>query len=229
MTIGEGGGDPADKRPTWVQPLMQWSSIETVKARLAGSTDHVPAEIGGLPLSNIGRQLYAWWLEARGDKPMPVSSEVSLRALVELLPYIRYLSWEDEKRLVFRIYGSALVEGSGFDFTGQNVFGPADHAETEIDRARLRVLHEQPCGVVMIRDVYARSGKPFACEFMTLPIAPDTGNGDGHARIIGTVVPCEQIAEWDVDVVFDRIQTLHRATFIDTGFGVPSPSLGLGK
>ncbi|MEX0839461.1 MAG: PAS domain-containing protein [Parvibaculum sp.] len=226
MSMGDGGDSPADKRPTWVKPLMEWAAVETAKARLAGPIDHVPAEIGGLPLSNVGRQLYAWWLEARGEKPMPSAGEVSLRALVELLPYIRYLSWEDEKTLVFRIYGSALVEGSGFDLTGYNVFGPDEHAEAAIDRARLRALHAQPCGIVMIRDVYDRSGKAYACEFMTLPIAPDD---DGRERIIGTVIPCEQIAEWNVDVVFDRIQTLHRATFIDIGFGVPDRALGLGK
>ncbi len=226
MSGGDSENEPADKRPVWVQSLMQRSAVETAKARLQGPIDHVPVEVGGLPLSNVGRQLYAWWLEARGDKPMPLSSDVSLRGLVELLPYIRYLSWEDEKSLIFRIYGSALVEGSGFDLTGYNVFGPDEHAEAAIDRARLRVLHAQPCGVVMIRDIFDRSGRAYACEFMTLPIAPD---GDGKDRIIGTVVPCEDIAEWNVDVVFDRIQTLHRATFIDTGFGVPAASLGLGK
>lgn len=229
MTTGKGRDNPADTRPTWIQPLMQWSSIEAVKARLDGSSDHVPTEIAGLPISNIGRQLYAWWLEARGDKPMPVSSDVSLRALVELLPYIRYMSWEDEKTLVFRIFGSALVEGCGMDLTGYNVFGPADHAESDRDRARLRALHAQPCGLVMIRDVYDQSGGAFPCEFMTLPIAPDGRGDDGRERVIGTVVPCTQISEWNVDVALDRILKLHRAVYIDTGFGVPSPSLGLGK
>ena len=223
--MDERASEIAEGRSAWVKPLLQGDAAARVKARLKNPSDHVPAEIGGITLSNAGREIYAWWLEARGDKPMPSAGDVDLRALVELLPYIRYLSWEDDKRLVFRIYGSALVEGSGFDLTGHNIFGPG-HAEVAIDRARLQALHAQPCGLLMIRDVYDRRGMAYPCEFMTLPIAPDA---DGKERVIGTVIPCELVSEWTVDVVLDRILTLRRAVFIDTGSGVPDPALGLGK
>src|SRR3546814_17136269 len=102
------------------------------------------------------------------------------------------MSWEDEKTLIVRIYGSALVEGTGLDFTGHSIFGTAEHAQAAVDRARLHALHIQPCGILMVRDVYDKAGRAYPCEFMTLPIAPD---GDGKARIIGTVAPCEQVAE----------------------------------
>lgn len=218
--------DIAGRRSAWITPLMQWSTLERLRARLRGSAEHVPSEIGGVPLTNVGRQLYAWWLEARGSREMPASEDVDLRALVELLPYIRYLSWEDEKTLIFRIYGSALVEGSGFDLTGYNVFGSGEHAEAAIDRARLQALDAQPCGILMVRDIHDKSGKAYPCEFMTLPIGPDS---QGKARVIGTVAPCDHVPEWAVDVTFDRLLTLRRAVFIDTGCGVPDPSLGLGK
>ncbi|MCE9648074.1 MAG: PAS domain-containing protein [Parvibaculum sp.] len=216
----------ADKRSAWIAPLMEWSAVERLQARLKGPIDHVPSAIAGVTLSNAGRQLYAWWLEARGQRDMPSDKDVDLRALVELLPYIRYMCWEDEKTLIVRIYGSALVEGTGLDFTGLSVFGAVEHADTAIDKARLQALHIQPCGLLMIRDVYDKTGKAYPCEFMTLPIAPDS---DGKARIISTVVPCERMAEWAVDVALDRILTLRRAIFIDTGNGVPPASLGLGK
>lgn len=216
----------ADRRSAWIAPLMEWSRVERLRARLKGASDHVPSDIGGVPLSNVGRQLYAWWLEARGSREMPTAEDVDLRALIELLPYIRYMCWEDDKTLLFRIYGSALVEGCGLDFTGHSVFGPAEHMEASIDRARLRALHAQPCGILIVRDVYDKTGRAYPCEFMTLPIGPDS---DGKARIIGTVVPCDQVPEWTVDVALDRILTLRRAIFIDIGCGVPDPSLGLGK
>lgn len=224
--MDESGGAIADKRSAWIAPLMEWSTLEQKRARLKGSADHVPSEIDGVTLSGAGRQLYAWWLEARGTREMPSVEDVDLRALVELLPYMRYMCWEDEQSLIFRIYGSALVEGCGLDFTGLSVFGPVRHADTMIDRARLQALHIQPCGILIVRDVYDKSGRAYPCEFMTLPIAPDS---EGRARIIGTVVPCEKVPEWAVDVALDRILTLRRAIFIDTGHGVPSPSLGLGK
>lgn len=222
----EQGGAIADKRSAWIAPLMEWSAMQRLRARLKGSIEHVPHDIGGVPLTNAGRQLYAWWLEARGSREMPGAEDVDPRALVELLPYIRYMSWEDEKTLIVRIYGSALVEGTGLDFTGHSIFGTAEHAQAAVDRARLHALHIQPCGILMVRDVYDKAGRAYPCEFMTLPIAPD---GDGKARIIGTVAPCEQVAEWAVDVTLERILTLRRAIFIDIGYGVPDPSLGLGK
>jgi hypothetical protein len=203
---------------------MEWSAIQKVRARLKGSLDEVPAEIGGLLLSNAGRQLLAWWLEARGDRPMPAAGDVDPKALVELLPYIRYLSWEDENRLVFRIFGSALAEATGVDITGSDMFA-FSHDEVEIDRARLKLLHEQPCGIVLIRDVVSREGDYFPCEFMTLPIAPGP---DGKRRIIGTIVPAVRVEEWTADLIFERILTLRRAVYFDTGQGVPDPALGFG-
>lgn len=222
MTVRQGRGS-GEGRPTWIQPLMEWSSIQKVKARLKGSLERVPAAVGDVTLSNAGRQLLGWWLEARGDRPMPEAGDVNPRALVELLPYIRYLSWEDEDKLVFRIFGSALAEATGADITGHDMFA-FSHDEVEIDRARLKRLHEQPCGVVLVRDVFSKEGARFPCEFMTLPIAPGP---DGKKRIIGTVVPAVQVEDWTADLIFDRILTLRRAIYVDTGAGVPPSSLGL--
>ena len=223
MTDGH-EGNHGEMRPAWVQPLMEWPTIEGVKARLKNSAGDVPAEIGGIVLSNPGRQLLAWWLEARGDRAMPEAGDVNPRALVELLPYIRYLSWEDEDRLVFRIFGSALAEATGVDLAGQDMFA-FSHDEVGIDRARLKQLHEQPCGIVLVRQVFGRAGTQFPCEFMTLPIAP---GADGKKRIIGTIVPAVRVEEWTADLIFDRILTLRRAVYFDTGSGVPDPALGLG-
>jgi hypothetical protein len=221
MTVRQGG--PGGERPVWVQPFMEWPAIDGVKARLEGPTDHVPAEIGGVTLSNAGHQLLACWLETRGPNAMPGAGDVNPRTLVELMPYIRYLSWESEEKLVIRIFGSALAEGAGADLTGCDIFSPG-HAEVEIDRARLKMLHAQPCGLLMIRDVHDRSGKTYPCEFMTLPVAPAA---DGKKRIIGTVVPAVRMKSWDAEVDLGRIFTLRRAVYFDTGAGVPPSSLGL--
>src|SRR3546814_14003562 len=96
------------------------------------------------------------------------------------------MSWEDEKTLIVRIYGSALVEGTGLDFTGHSIFGTAEHAQAAVDRARLHALHIQPCGILMVRDVYDKTGRAHPCEFMTLPIAPDgaeIGRACGRERV----------------------------------------------
>lgn len=217
MTSREKDSGPQEWQSVWVQPLLEWPALERVKARLNGPASDVPAEIGGIPISNLGRQLLAWWCEARGERAMPSAADVSPRALVELLPYIRYLSWEEDGALVVRIYGSALAAATGLDLTGHNIFG-LGHREVNTDIARLRMLHEQPCGIVIIRDIFDSAGKSFPCEFMTLPIAPGE---DGKPRIIGTVAPAERIESWKTDVAFDRIFKLRRAVYFDTGHGVP--------
>lgn len=214
-----GGESAGGERRVWAHPLLLWSNIERVKARLPDGTSEAPAGTGEITFSNIGRQFYAWWLSARGEQAMPSAEDVDPRALVELLPYLRYLSWEDDERLVFRIYGSALVEAGGIDLTGYDVFNPFDPVERAMDQARMRLLHSQPCGIVMIRDIPDRAGRTYPCEFLTLPIAPGP---DGKNRIIGTVVPAAKIAEWNVDVVFDRTLTLKQAAFLDIGFGMPA-------
>jgi hypothetical protein len=207
-----------EERRVWAHPLLQWSNIERVKARLPNSAAAAPAGAGEIAFSNVARQFYAWWLTARGDRPMPAAADVDPRALVELLPYLRYLSWEDDDRLVFRIYGSALVEASGIDLTGYDVFNSFDLVARKADQARLRHLHSRPCGVVMIRDIPDRTGRIYPCEFLTLPIAPGE---DGKNRVIGTVVPASRMAEWNVDVVLDRTLTLRQSEFLDIGFGTP--------
>ncbi len=218
--IGQGMSNEgaSEERRVWAHPLLLWSNIERVKARLPETAVSAPEGAGEIHFSNIGRQFYTWWLNARGDRPMPAAPDVDPRALVELLPYLRYLSWEDEERLVFRIFGSALVEASGIDLTGYDVFNPFEPVERKADQARLRLLHSQPCGIVMIRDIPDRTGRIYPCEFLTLPIAPGE---DGKKRVIGTVVPATRVAEWNVDVVFDRTLTLRQSEFLDIGFGVP--------
>src|SRR5690554_6002945 len=103
------------RRAAWVRPHMEWAAVENAKARLSGSADSVPRTIENINLTHLSHQFYAWWLEARGTRVMPAPEDVSPRALVELLPYLRYLSWEENDRLVFRIYGSALAEATGLD------------------------------------------------------------------------------------------------------------------
>jgi hypothetical protein len=210
-------GDARERQSAWVQPLLEWPNIAGAKARFAGAAPDVPVEIGGVPLSNIGRQLLAWWLEARGEKPMPDAAEVNPRALVELLPYLRYLSWEPNGALIFRIYGSALAAATGMDLTGIDMF-VLGHDEVERDRQRLRLLHDQPCGIVIVRDVLDSAGQHYPCEFMTLPIGPGE---DGKPRIIGTVAPCERIEAWTTDVSFHNVFKLRRAVYFDTGAGIP--------
>lgn len=207
------------RRPAWVRPHMEWAAVERAKARLSGSVKDVPREIGGIEITHLSHQFYAWWLEARGTRIMPAPDDVNPRALVELLPYMRYLSWEENDRLVFRIYGSALEAATGIDLTGTNTFGDnMDYPGRAEDMARLKLLHSHPCGLLLIRELRTPEGQPYLCELMTLPVA---AGADGKNRVIGTVMARERMPESDVDFRLAPPLTLRRAIFFDIGFGVP--------
>tara|TARA_R110002124_G_scaffold24062_4_gene88476 strand:+ start:908 stop:1576 length:669 start_codon:yes stop_codon:yes gene_type:complete len=218
-------GEQAEKQRTaWVWPALAWSTITGVKARLNGTGPDAPTHAGDIELSHMSREFFGWWLEARGPRAMPEPDDVSPKALVELLPYFRMLRWESETSLVFRIYGSALVETTGFDLTGYCTFGEADYAGKADDIARLKLMHMQPCGLLTLRELRGPDGTPYLCEIINLPVSD---GGDGKNRIVGTVVTRQAVEEADLDFKLSPPLTLRRAVFIDLGFGVPAAATGL--
>jgi hypothetical protein len=205
-------------RAAWVRSALDWSTINNVKARLSGTVEQAPSHIDDIELMAMSREFFAWWLEARGTRVMPGADDMSPRGLVELLPYFRMLRWESPDCLVFRIFGSALAEAAGFDITGMCTFGEADYPGKAEDKARLKLMHSHPCGLLMHRDLVGHDGAPYRCELINLPVAagPDGGN-----RIVGTVVTRTAVPEHEIDFKLSPPLTLRRAVFIDIGFGLP--------
>lgn len=149
----EGGGIPS---PAWITRVLSREYLAGATVDLQGDSSSTPEIYAGVQLTGAGHQFLAWWQEARGADPIPAANAVSPRALRQILPYIRYMSWEGPERLVFRIYGSALAEATGFDLTGVDLFGLGDYPTRQLDIARLKALHEMPCGVVMLREMRLR-------------------------------------------------------------------------
>tara|TARA_R110000824_G_scaffold118960_14_gene271930 strand:- start:49784 stop:50458 length:675 start_codon:yes stop_codon:yes gene_type:complete len=207
------------RRSSWVLPRLSWDAVTNAKARISGPLEQAPAFVRDIELHSLSRQLYAWWLELRGLRLMPGSDNIDPRQLVELMPYFRMLRWDGENELTMRIYGSALVEATGFDLTGFNIFPPGDYAGKANDIARLKMMHEQPCGLLMHRDVTGIDGVARLCEFINFPME---GTDDGRKRIVGTIVPCAPIDEADLDFTLKVPLTVRRAAFIDIGYGLPA-------
>ncbi len=218
-------GEPAEKQRTaWVWPALDWSTIIGVKARLSGTGPDAPTHAGDIEFSPMSREFFNWWLEARGSRAMPAPEDVTPKALVELLPYFRLLRWESETSLVFRIFGSALVETTGFDLTGYCTFGEADYEGKADDITRIKLMHSHPCGLLTLRELRGPNGVPYLCEFINLPVS---GGDDGKDRIVGTVVTRQPVDAADLDFKLSPPLTLRRAVFIDLGFGVPEDAARL--
>lgn len=212
------GGQAEKRRTAWVWPTLAWSAVTGAKARLTGTGPEAPTHVDDIELNPLSREFFSWWLEARGSRAMPVPEDVNPKGLVELLPYFRLLRWESETSLVFRIFGSALVETTGFDLTGHCTFGEADYAGKRDDMARLKLMHTHPCGLLTQRELRGLDGASHICEIINLPVS---GGGDGKNRIVGTVVMRQAVGEDELDFKLAPPLTLRRAIFIDLGFGVP--------
>jgi hypothetical protein len=183
-------------RSAWVLPSLSWSAVTKARARLKSQVAQAPSHIG----------------------------DIDPRVLVELMPYFRMMRWEDDGRLIFRLYGSALVEATGFDLTGYPCIAPEDYEGKADDIARLKLLHAHPCGLLMHRDLHRTDGTTYTCEFMTLPVA---GGDDGRNRIVGTVLPCVEVDEHRLDFTLSVPLTLRRAVFLDIGYGLPDEAAEL--
>ena len=213
-----------DVPPGWVSHALSPDYARAARADIDIDLSTVPDCHDGIHLTPVGHQLLAWWFEVRGDNSMPSPEDVSPRTLRQLLPYIRYMSWDGPDELVIRVFGSALVEGIGIDLTGTRMFAGA-YEGRDLDVTRMKVLHEVPCGGIMIRDLPDASGGAHPCELVTLPIA---AGEDGQPRLIGTVMPTRAPDTiWTRKVEYTGDISLKRATFIDLGFGLPDLSSGL--
>lgn len=218
-------GQRGEIRWGWAAKALSRNYARSARVDIRLDAATIPDLHDDIRLTPVGHQLLAWWHEARGDNPMPSPDDVSPKTLRQLLPYIRYLSWEGPTSMLYRIFGSALAEVSGVDLTGADLYGDEDYPGRTTDIARMKMLHRTPCGVVMIRELPGRDGIQYPCEMMTLPIAP---GADGKQRVIGTVMPTEiNESIWTKKIDLPIGLNLLRSVFIDVGFGRPDLALGM--
>ncbi|AWZ02621.1 PAS domain protein [Rhodobiaceae bacterium] len=217
--------DEAGVMPAWVAAYLDTRHVANIRARISGVRPDAPDEINGYKLSRPGRELLTWWLSVRqGDAP-PTAEDVELPSLVELSPYLRYLSWEGEEALVIRLFGSALCEAIGLDPTGVDIFSLSQGDERSQDIARLKLIGDLPCGAVIFRHIQDQTGAAALVEMMTLPIEP---GADGKKRIISTVIPVDVSSNrstlWERRLNVKEYQDLHDVLYVDLGHGIPTSS-----
>jgi hypothetical protein len=206
----------------WVAGYLEPAHADRVRARLDERGPRIAETINGYRPTNAGVELLAWWMSVRGGKNMPDAEDVRMEALVELAPYLRYLSWDGLERLIVRLFGTALCEGLKVDITGRDLFGFGDYPHRGRDIARLKLLHSHPCGVILFWEMVDTAGGEHQMELLTLPIG---AGADGANRLIGTVMPVQQETRWDAVLTFAGAPKLQDAVFIDLGFGVPEGSI----
>ena len=74
--------------------------------------------------------LWRYWDAKRGRRRMPLRSEIEPAEIPRLLPHLQLADRVEGKGFRYRLSGSAIVQGYGFDATGkftQEILTPARH------------------------------------------------------------------------------------------------------
>ena len=169
-------------------------------------------------LSPRGTEFLSYWMRARGGKSMPSPDDIDPSAFVALLPYMRYLRWSGPDKVVYRVWGTMLTEWMKTDLTGRNVFDLLPEQERPAEHARVRALHNMPCGFVQHREVTDTRGLVHVFEFLTLPVS---AGSDGESRMIGTGAMCDEDAAERFELDTAPRTVIKRVGYLDLGFGVP--------
>jgi len=74
--------------------------------------------------------LWRYWDTKRGRRRMPLRSEIKPFEIPRLLPHLQLVERVDDEGFRYRLTGSAIVQGYGFDGTGKfthEILSPARH------------------------------------------------------------------------------------------------------
>ncbi|MEQ8746386.1 PAS domain-containing protein [Pyruvatibacter sp.] len=201
--------------PGWATKAFDPHHARTAKTASSGLRQSLASAHGGIALTNVGQELIAYWHGARGDNPVPATSDISPKNFHEILPYARYMSWDGPEDLRIRVFGSALSTAFGMDLTGFNLLDLFEPETLPLEVERFRALHAQPCGSVTVRHAYFEGGSAREIELVHLPVR-------GHpSRILGTVMVREIPERWNGEADRTRPMDTLDFSYIDVGFGIP--------
>lgn len=159
-----------------------------------------------------------YWMDLRGSNPMPAAVDINPADFVSLLPYMRYMSWTPDGDVIYRVWGTTLVQWMKADFTGRSILDLLPPSERTLEHTRLTNLHLKPCGFVQQREVTDLQGIVHMFEFLTLPVGPGP---DGANRMIGPGSICNNALPHHVEFEVNPRTIIKSFHYLDLGFGVP--------
>jgi hypothetical protein len=126
----------------------------------------------GAPISHH-LDLYSYWLSKRGARIMPARSDINPVDIPLLLPYLMIVERAGDQ-FRYRLMGSAIVRGVGYDATGGNVGSYMVAPETAAEaRAIFRRAFSTARPVFATGEFIFKSGAHFNMSLLTLPLSED--------------------------------------------------------
>lgn len=133
------------------------------------------------------RELFRTWERIRGEEAAPLRSDVTMRELIAIVPWVSILHRDLHKMsYVYRLAGSAVCETMGRQLTGTTAFNdwPNFDRETIIRGLDTVVGMKQPCVGRFL--AHSFGGREVGFELAAVPIMAADG-ADVHALV--TIAP----------------------------------------
>lgn len=143
---------------------------------------------GGNVLSAEVLRLLGYWQSLGGGERVPERSELDLRKLTTILPWMFILEMAEDGCLRYRLSGSALEEAVGRGMAGRTyaeIF--SDHEQAAIMEELYAVALVQSCGVLRTGSLSFDEDERFAMEVLALPFIETRAMGG--TVFVGVVRP----------------------------------------
>ena len=127
-------------------------------------------------ISNSAKRLFEFWHRARGDRLVPMSSDILLEDLGKDLGDAIYSAWGEEDRLIVRFSGSSLSCALGLDITGSDLLAFSHPKLVDVSRTFVRAVGDHPCGAVSVLTLRGQDKVPREHEYLYLPVEHEGSN-----------------------------------------------------
>ncbi len=164
------------------------------------------------------RKFAEFWFALRGQNVMPAKAAFNPRAIAKLLPNVMLLEFGEDRKLTFRLIGTAIVTRRGDDLTNTSISIPLDTSSAFLK------TYEQviswPCSFRNVMEEEYASGRMAMVEIAGFPLA----GKDGKPRFI---LALSQECSKEYSDLWGHNQVSQMSTldheFIDIGAGMPPP------
>lgn len=171
-----------------------------------------------LPDGSHRRRFFDAWLRWRGDRMVPLRSDVRPEDLAAALSSLGVLEVEAMDKIIMRVSSSIARDRTGRDSRGGNLIEMTRPEDRAMRMKRLWQMVTTPCGALAETRMTLKSGLESVLHSLVLPVAAEP---DAPPRLLYVVSEFTGTHEPGPDDRAGGMPLSHHYRLIDIGAGVP--------